>query len=1245
MSRVSLPRLIALVLAASTAALPSFAGSLEWHALPEGRYAEVSSPPSKPGFTSIEGGSSGLLFTNNLPMARHLANQILLNGSGVAAGDVDGDGLCDLFFAGLGGNSHLFRNLGNWRFEDITASAGVACTNMDATGAAFADIDGDGDLDLIVNSVADGSHLFINDGKGHFTERTPALNAGHAGMSLALADLDGDGTLDLYVANYRGITLRDQPNTHFSFKMVNGEPMVDAINGRPLTAPDLTNRFKFTFRNNEEGTKFNPEELGQDDLVCRNDGKGHFTPLSFTDGTFLDEDGRPLASPPFDWGLSVMIHDLNGDGLPDIYVCNDFSSPDRIWINQGRGHFRALPRLAIRQTPKSSMGLDVADLDRDGLDELFVVDMLSRDHARRLTQRVDLHPALMRPGEIENRPQYGRNMLYWNRGDGSYAEIAQMLNLQATEWSWTPLFLDVDLDGYEDLLVSNGFERDGMNVDVLKQLEQNRRTRQLSNSEHLEQRKLFPRLATANLAFRNLGKLRFEDVSAQWGFDLKGISQGMALADLDNDGDLDVIINNLNGPATLLRNNAAAPRLAVRLKGKAPNTRGIGARVTVFGGPVTQSQEIICGGRYLSSDDAMRTFAAGPREMRIEVAWRNGKQSVISGVKANRIYEIDEPDAAGTPSQTSNQASQAAAAPVLFRDVSDAIKHQHLDEPFDDTSLQPLLPKRFSQLGPGISWFDFDNDGWDDLVIGSGRGGQVAVYRNNQHGGFERLSGPPCDQPVTRDQTSVLGYRRGDKESALLAGSANYEDGLAAGAAVREYQFDKRIVSDPVPASESSTGPLALADIDGDGELELFVGGRIISGKYLQPASSTILRRQNSGWVVDEPNTRVVARAGLVSGAVFSDLDGDGFPELILACEWGPIRVYHNDHGRLKEVTAELGLARSIGWWNGVAVGDFDGDGRMDIVASNWGENSKYEAFRKPALYAFAGDIDENGVSDYIEAYLDPRRQELLPLQPLYTMGPSIPFLTEKFPTSEAYAHASLSEIYGDKLKAAAKLEVNWLETTVFMNRGDRFAARLLPQEAQVAPGFGVCVGDFDGDGKDDIFLSQNFFAVLGETSRYDAGRGLCLFGDGKGEFRSVSAKESGIAIYGEQRGAAVADYDHDGRPDLVVGQNSAQTRLLHNETGKPELRIRLVGSPNNPTAAGAQVRLTNGKEWTPAREVHIGSGYLSQDSAVQLLAMPNGFTNVWVRWPGGKTTTTQIPAGSKEVSIDAEHGLLSTGK
>ncbi len=499
------------------------------------------------GFTLLNPTDTAVTFTNLLNQDRSVTNQIYLNGSGVATGDVDGDGWCDIYFCGLDGASVLYRNLGNWKFADITKEAGVSCRGLAATGAVLADIDGDGDLDLIVNSIAGGTHIFRNDGKAHFTEST-VLNSGRGGMSLALADIDGGGPLDLYICNYRPTTLRDQPGTKFRIGMVNGEPTVALVNGQPVTTPDLEGRYSY----HQAGGIV---EHGEADILFRNDGKGNFAPISFTSGAFVDEDGKPLVAPPFDWGLSVAFRDLNGDGAPDIYVCNDFESPDRIWINNGRGQFRAVPRLALRNTSKFSMGIDVADINRDGHDDLLVLDMLSRDHVTRLT-RADKASGSTGFELIENRPQFSRNTLQLNRGDGTYAEVAFLAGLEATEWSWTPIFLDVDLDGYEDVLITTGHGRDDLDIDNAMRIERAKHAQKMAPADELALRRSTPPLPGRKLAYRNGQDLRFKEMGWEWGFDQEGIGHGMALADLDNDGDLDVVVNNLNGAAGIYRNES-----------------------------------------------------------------------------------------------------------------------------------------------------------------------------------------------------------------------------------------------------------------------------------------------------------------------------------------------------------------------------------------------------------------------------------------------------------------------------------------------------------------------------------------------------------------------------------------------------------------------------------------------------------------------------------------------------------------
>ncbi len=1254
------PILALLGLLALRTLVPAFAGdasAVMWQPAPGGRSATLPVVAAeKPGFTLLPATATGLVFTNRLDEWSGAANRVLYNGSGLAAGDYDGDGWVDLFFCNLSGQNALFRNLGGWRFENVTASAGLLAKVPATRGAVFADINGDSYLDLLTSVTGRGVLTFLNNGQGKFTDATAAAGTGSTAGSttMALADVDGNGTLDLYIANYRPDDIRDR-----------GRARVTLVNGRPVMAGTETNRFLLM--------NGRLEECGQPDQLLLNDGKGRFRPVPWTAGAFLDEEGRPLSEPPPDWGLTATFRDLNGDLAPELYVCNDYWTPDRFWINDGSGRFRAIPRTALRRTSASSMAVDFADVDRDGYLDFFVVDMLSRYPHLRKRQMLAQSPTTTPIGQIDDRPQIVQNTFFLNRRDGSFAEVSGYAGLAGSDWSWAPVFLDVDLDGYEDLLIGAGHFRDVQDYDAEAQVRArqhawdgfpNETERQRAfTKELMEHYHLYPFLRMPIGAFRNLGAFRFAEITEAWGLNQPGVHQGLVFADFDRDGDQDLAVNNLNDSAALYRNDSGAPRVAVRLRGATPNTQAIGATVVLSGGQLPrQTAQVICGGRYQSGADTQVTFAAGSgSDLALAVTWRSGRQTQVAGVQPNRLYELVEPGEPGlgdnaqtataVPATVEPKAKSAgandtgskaavSAAPPWFAEVSERVSHRHVEAPFDDYDRQPLLPFKLSQMGPGVAWLDMNGDGHDDLVVGSGRGGRPAVFLGDGKGQFQSMA--ELEGVFAPDDTAGLaGWVDSEGRATLLAAVTGYETGQGAGLQTLRTTDGKKLTLAHEKLPLGGAGALALGDMNGDGRLVLFVAGGVAPGRYPLGEASKLFRLQGDRWMPDDRNNVLFENLGIVNGALWSDLDGDGFPELVLACEWGPIRVFRTRGGALTERTEALGLAPHTGWWRGVTAVDLNNDGRLDLVASNWGQNSPYRASPSAPLTFIYGELFQPGVTEimeteYVGQALHPRRQFM-------ALANAMPFLFERFTSHKAFSEANLGQVLGERLPLGRKVTVSTLASTVFLNLGNGFQARPLPWEAQLAPAFSVNAADFDGDGNEDLFLSQNFFATQPETPRMDAGCGLWLRGDGKGNLTPLLPAEAGTRVLGEQRGAAVADFDEDGRPDLVVTQNGAATRLLRNVGARPGLRVRLQAPSQRHGVLGAVMRLEFEGGSGPAREIHAGSGYWSQDSFTQILALPAVPKALWVRWPGGRVTTTPLPAGARSITVDSDGKLVAS--
>ncbi len=1191
------------------------AQSLQWQERPGYRVAEVSPAGSlsKHGFEAIASDDSHVTFTNRLSPARLSTNVNLMNGSGVGLGDFDNDGLCDIYLCCLEGPNRLYRNLGGFRFEDVTESAGVACQEMFSTGAVFADFNGDGLPDLIVTSMGGPNALLINQGNGRFRNDTKkaGLTSRYGGSSIAIADTDGDGDLDLYIANFGAN----------SILRTGGRLAVGMRNGKQVVRGRYAKRIKII-----EGVM---HEYGEPDSFYLNNGDGIFKQQSWTDGFFRDPAGKPYQEAPQDQGLAVMMRDMNHDGHPDIYVCNDAFTTDRFYLNDGTGRFQEIPQLAVRQTSYSSMGVDFADYDRDGRDDFILVDMLSRKHEYVMTQQSNLTRPPDTIDSYLNRNQIRRNTFFKARRDGTFVELANYAGLAATEWSWTVLFMDVDLDGWEDLLVSNGYP---LNVDDQDTREAIAKLGRLTSSQSRKTITMYPPLNTPNVVLRNQGDGRFQDRSQAWGFnDTHGVSNGMALADLDNDGDQDVVINTFNSEALIYRNRSAAGRVAVRLKSSGNNTQGIGARVRFYGGPVVQEQEIISGGRYVSGDDPMRVFAANPDNQpgSIEVTWRSGKISRISDVRANHYYEIHESSAKPALADT---AEKPANEPLFVPDTK-SLSHQHHETAIPSMETQPLLWKSLSRFGPSSAWFDTNGDQIDELILGAGSGGTPSVFQWNEDK-FVALKTPL--KPFPSDVSMILGVTT-QSGRYLLVASSGYEAPSPTQNhlhVLRCHPYGRfEMVQEGI---QSGIGALAIADADRDGHLDLFLGGRPMLRRYPESSPSQMIFNLND-WIEGKAaKTTVLEETGLVHGVVFSDLDQDGKTELILACEWGPIRIFGFNNQAPEERTQQWNLGEARGWWHGVSTGDFNRDGLPEILASNWGLNDRYTDYlAHQDIQLTYGDFGSTGRVGLIESYYDSETGSRFPIRDRFWMQSLFPRIANRFPTHAAYGKANLESILEGRSESHTTLSANTLSAVLLKNQNGSFKLENLPLEAQLAPSFAPVVADFNGDGFEDIFLSQNFFALHEKTARQDAGRGLLLQGTEEG-LQVLSGDQSGIKIYGEQRSSGVADYNQDGRPDLLVTQNGDRTLLYENRTGKPAARVRFIGSENNPDAIGTSYRVRYNGKPGPLREIQAGAGYWSQNSYTQMIPKANETALVFdIQRPDGQRISRRIsPAGDQITEI-----------
>ena len=1059
------------------------------------------------GFTLLDNQSLQVGFENKLSQTAWLNNQNLLNGSGVALGDYDGDGQCDIYLCSLSGNNRLYRNLGGWKFSETT-NEHLACDGVYSTGTGFADLNGDGWLDLLVLAMGSPNRVFFNNGRGGFDEpqHLPGNNnwrlSGSTGF--AIGDIDGDSDPDLYILNY-------------GFKSIlkdGGAITINKINGRDTVTGRYANKIRII-----DGQL---HEFGEEDDILINDGNGSFQVKKWGSLVVGDIDGD---FPYRDQGLCVALRDLNGDMAPEIVVAND-GHPDRFFVNDGRGLFQTYSSHQIRHLSYNSMGLDFADVNRDSVDDLVVVEMLATGRVMKITQDKNSFPKeeYIANRNPDARPQSGRNMLYLGRGDMTFSEVAYMMGLAASDWSWSSVFLDVDLDGFEDLLVTNGFQYDTDDWDTQTRLGR-------LNLNPLQRRKsvlLYPKLDTPNQAFRNQAGKSFVGMGREWGFDSMTGGYGMACGDLDNDGDLDLVVNNLNSGVSIYRNDCSSPRLAIQLKGQGGNTSGTGARLIVEGHEVTQSQEMISGGRYMSSDQAIRVFAAtGDSTHRVTVRWRSGQVSILKQLEPGYRYLVSHPP--GPPSVAPVVRPVPKAG--IFRQTR--VEHDRKWSIPIAAQLQPGLPFDVRRMDPSVLVMDIDGESGLDLLISEGEKG-IALFLADDNGGFN--PGPHHPWPC----------------AGLVAGGPDLKGHVLA--LTRPPRLLKWSGGDLITGQElkypGEPRSAVFLDYDSDGDSDLFVGGGSLPGRYPLSTRSALFENRSGTFVLLQSQLELFSHLSLVTDAASGDMDGDGAEDLVVAQEWGSIRVFLNRDGVFEDSTKVMGLDQYNGLWQCAHLADVNGDGRKDIVAGNFGNNTVYATYPLPVRLAYL-DLQGSETVGALEFHYDKGLGGWFPARKYSVATAVFPTMIHRIPTSRRYASMNMEQILGDQFRISKHREINFLSSVIFLNEGDTFSVQVLPDKIQVSPVFGVCSGDFNGDKNEDLFIAQNFFGVPEKFSRYDSGQGSIILGGKGGLSKVLEAESCGIRLLGEQRSPVSVDFNGDGQLDIVLAERGSGIVLLENNSLK----------------------------------------------------------------------------------------------